>query len=127
MAVNDRRRVVGVNRNPGVELIGARLHRPVIRPGQLTRVLRERGRSDGEADDQRAAGLEEVASRKSGRKAFTHRPPPAIASPARLIAFIRRGYVPQRQMCPFIAVRISASVGFAFFDSSSAALIIWPL
>src|SRR5207244_10218724 len=127
VAVDDCRGVVGVNRDPGIELIAVRLRGALGCARELAGVLREcRGRNR-EADDERAAGFQKLAPRKSLRSEVAHRPPPAIARPARLMAFIRRGYVPHRQMWPFIAVRISASVGLGFFESSSAALIIWPL
>jgi hypothetical protein len=38
-----------------------------------------------------------------------------------------RGYVPQRQMWPFIAVRNCASVGGGVVESNSADLTIMPV
>ena len=50
-----------------------------------------------------------------------------VASAAALMAARMRGYVPHRQMWPFMAVSISASLGVLFFASSVAACMIWPL
>src|SRR5262245_45184500 len=121
VAVDDRCRVVRVNRDPAVKVAGIRLRPTLAGPRKLTWVLRERGRDHCETDNERAAGLEELTAGKFREEVVAHRVPPVIASPARLMAFIRRGYVPHRQMWPFMAVRISASVGFGFFDRSSAA------
>ena len=53
-------------------------------------------------------------------------PPFAITAAAFWIAVRIRGYVPQRQRWPFIAVRICASVGRLVVASRSAAWIIIP-
>src|SRR5205085_3229372 len=82
-----------------------------------------------EADDERAAGLQELLARKVPLVEKTrHRyfPPFAITAAACLIAVRIRGYVPQRQRWPFIAVRIWSSVGFFVVESRSAAWIIIP-
>jgi hypothetical protein len=53
-------------------------------------------------------------------------PPFAITAAAFWIAVRIRGYVPQRQRWPFMAVRICASVGRLVVASRSAAWIIIP-
>jgi hypothetical protein len=51
----------------------------------------------------------------------------AIAFEARRIADRIRGYVPHRQICPFIADRICVSVGCGVLNNNSAPLMICPL
>src|SRR6201999_4495953 len=82
---------------------------------------------DAEADDQPAA-LDEGLARELLVHDLGHRyfPPFAITAAAFWIAVRMRGYVPQRQRWPFIAVRICASVGRFVVASRSAAWIIIP-
>ena len=51
---------------------------------------------------------------------------PASFLRRRLIAATTRGYVPQRQMCPFMPLTISASLGCGFLLSSPTAPRIMP-
>ena len=62
----------------------------------------------------------------SGIKPGHHAPPFAITAAAFWIAVRILGYVPQRQRCPFIAVRIWSSDGFFVVARRSAAWIIIP-
>ena len=80
------------------------------------------------ADDHRAAALEERLARELLVEHLGHGyfPPFAITAAAFWIAVRIRGYVPQRQRWPFIAVRICASVGRFVVASRSAAWIIIP-
>ena len=84
--------------------------------------------SDAEADDQRAAALDERLARELLVEHLGHGyfPPFAITAAAFWIAVRIRGYVPQRHRWPFIAVRICASVGRFVVASRSAAWIIIP-
>ena len=79
-------------------------------------------------DDQRAAALDERPARELLVEHLGHGyfPPFAITAAAFWIAVRIRGYVPQRQRWPFIAVRICASVGRFVVASRSAAWIIIP-
>ena len=85
-------------------------------------------RADGEADEHRAAALDERLARELLVQHLRHGyfPPFAITAAAFWIAVRIRGYVPQRQRWPFIAVRICASVGRFVVASRSAAWIIIP-
>ena len=88
-------------------------------------------RSAGEAepDDQGAAALEERRAGElplAGDSVIVYAPAFAITAAAFWIAVRIRGYVPQRHRCPFIAVRICASVGRFVVASRSAAWIIIP-
>src|SRR6185436_16538392 len=126
IAEEDRRRIVGVDGDPGIELVRIRCKRTANRTGWW--LLPVDRRCEREADEQRAAGLEEVTSgKRRGGRVAAHRPPPAIARAARWIAVMMRGYVPQRHRWPFMAVRICSTVGWGFLESSSAPLMIWPL
>ena len=79
-------------------------------------ILREQRVAQVEADDQRAAGLQKI-SPANHTGTSRHRDATPAAWPSMI-----RGYVPQRHRCPFIAVRICASVGRGVFESSSDAL-----
>ncbi len=70
-----------MNRDPGVELIRARLRRAVWGTGDLPWVLSEGGRCKGETDDKRAPSLEELSPLESSL--IDHRAPPAMATAAR--------------------------------------------
>src|SRR5690606_25140 len=127
----ERRGVVGMDREPGVDELGVRRSGGRAAGGRLC-TSRDRQVADRETDDERAAGLEERApadraERVAARAHSRSSEAAPIARAARLIALTMRGYVPQRQRCPFIAARISASLGSGFPSSSSAALMIIPL
>ena len=86
------------------------------------------GAGEREADDHRAAALDERLARELLVQDLGHGyfPPFAITAAAFWIAVRIRGYVPQRHRWPFIAVRICASVGRLVVASRSAAWIIIP-
>src|SRR6186997_2060732 len=97
-----------MDRDPRVDLV---LINAVarIRIDGRRRLAGERRAEDGEADDQRAAALDELLTAElllmhEARHGYL--PPFAITAAACLIAVRIRGYVPQRQRWPFIAVRI---------------------
>ena len=81
----DRGGVVLVNRKPGVDLL--HVERTRCATGS-SRLLRVHGVAERKPDEQRAAGLEKVATRAHTAS--------VIAAAARLIALTTWGYVPQR-------------------------------
>ena len=104
---------------------------PLLANGSAARCARlagEPGTREAEADDQRAAALHERLARELllVQEARHHAPPFAITAAAFWIAVRILGYVPQRQRCPFIAVRIWSSDGFFVVARRSAAWIIIP-
>jgi hypothetical protein len=111
----DRSRVVGVDGQPRVDLLGIR------RSGNTAPIFRGQRLAKAETDDESATGFEEIAANYAAHAT------PAMAREARWIALMTRGYVPQRHRWPFMAVRICASVGCGTFESSSEALMIIPL
>ena len=132
LTVRDDALVVLRDRDPRVDL--GQVRQEVLRPASVERreaVRRRRlagsGRRD-DRDDKRAAALHEglAGERLLGEEARHHAPPFAITAAAFWIAVRILGYVPQRQRCPFIAVRIWSSDGFFVVASRSAAWIIIP-
>src|SRR5262249_10840872 len=132
LAVRDDHLVVLRDRKPGVARV--QVGKPVTGAARVERRVARRskripGPVHAEADDECAAGLEELLPRelllvqKTRHRYF---PPFAITAAACLIAVRILGYVPQRQRWPFIAVRIWSSVGFFVVESRSAAWIIIP-
>src|SRR3954465_2599433 len=116
---------------PGVEL--ARVEGPVALElgiaGRLGRLRTEHGAERREADDQRAAALDERPAAELllvQKTSHVYAPPFAITAAAFWIAVRILGYVPQRHRWPFIAVRIWSSDGFFVGASRSAAWIIMP-
>src|SRR6185312_11033164 len=105
--------VVAANAHPGV-------HCGIGRGLRLAHYAGER-----HADDQRAAGggarLEELAAGRILELGHDQAPFAALWIAARM-----RGYVPQRQMLPAMALSISASVGLGFSVRSAVADMIWP-
>ncbi len=86
-ADEDGRGVVGVDGDPAVDLIAGWRARRRGRSGLAPSTFWRRT-GEGEADDQRAAGLQQSAAVEGGR---AHRRPPLIAPAARLIALTIRG------------------------------------
>ncbi|MNN47128.1 hypothetical protein D3C81_1615340 [compost metagenome] len=70
-------------------------------------------------------GQEESAAREEGRR-FHAFSPLRNSAAAALMAFLIRGYVPQRQMFPDIAASISSSDGSGVSMIRLAADMIWP-
>src|SRR4029078_10644220 len=119
--------VIAVQHNPGID---ARLgERPRTRKRTVRAQRTPSHAREAEADDQGAAAFQErLAAELLLMQETRHGylPPFAITEAACLIAVKIRGYVPQRQRWPFIAVRIWSSVGFFVVESRSAAWIIIP-
>ena len=104
-------------------------HQRIVAPAVL-HAVRTIFRRVGGFGDARDAGDEHQSaeSRKEFAAIDLLRAHALFSRPAAacLIAARIRGYVPQRQMLPVIAVSMSASFGFAFFASSAAAAMICP-
>src|SRR5205085_5557408 len=112
LAVRDGDRVVGVERDPRVDLrlVGQEVRRGALaeRGVRVGRLCLSGSSCEAEADDQCAAALDEGLARDVllMHEARHHLPPFAITAAACLIAVRMRGYVPHRQRWPFMAVRI---------------------
>ena len=124
MTVEHRSRVVAVDSKPRVEQLLFRLAGPE-RQRDADGLLCAGTQRQRKSDEQRATGFQEIAPREFDRaRLVAHF---ATSREARRMALRMRGYVPQRHKCPFIAVRISSSLGRGLRARSSAALIVMPL
>jgi hypothetical protein len=122
-------RVVGVDRQPRVDRdLVERAVRGIRIGCGLGCLGADTGADDAEGHDHRAAALHERLARELLVQQLRHDyfPPFAITAAAFWMAVRIRGYVPQRQRWPFMAVRICASVGRFVVASRSAAWIIIP-
>src|SRR5882762_2608171 len=115
LAGEDRDRAVGVDAQPGIE------HAVVVEaPGERGGLrLAERLGGERERNDQRAAGLEEIAARERGLH--------AISFAARCTARTMRLCEAQRHRWSFRACLISRSLGRGLPSSSALAAMIMPL
>ena len=114
-----------------VELVCRVGGQPLLEANGLSAALAlpaSRAPATREADDQRAAALDERLARELllVRAALSSCTAFAITAAAFWIAVRILGYVPQRHRCPFIAVRIWSSDGFFVVARRSAAWIIIP-
>src|SRR5262245_47413879 len=117
----ERHRALGVDGKKRIHLSdGERLCRAGALCGGVLTVWQER-----EADDERAATLEHIATR--GFDADSHRCLPQAMPAARLTALTMRAWVPHRQRLFASACLVSASLGFLFRARNAADSIIMPL
>ena len=124
MTVKHRSRVVAVDRKPRIEQFLLRLTGPE-RERHADGFLCAGAQRQRKPNEQRATGFQQIAPREFDRARFVAHF--ATSREARRMALRMRGYVPQRHKCPFIAVRISSSLGRGLCARSSAALIVMPL
>ena len=120
-----RRAAVGMDRNPGIQLLGRESR---FAGGDRLRPGCSGGPRDGGPDDQRTGGQEKFAAVRRRGGEMVHVPAfHAIRACTRLIARRIATCAPQRHLRPASASRICASLAAGFFLRNAAVVITQPL